>query len=135
MNSRSRRTTSLATKSAELALAAPAVVAHRLARLATSGPAPSARDRREFRRMGAEKSAAFAESWSAMGTYWWGLQQVWTKALWRWTLAPWSGAMPWPPNNTQWQRALQGVMARGLAPVHRRAVANAKRLGRPTPRR
>ena len=33
---------------------------------ALAGPAPSARDRQEFRRMGAEKAAAFAESWNAM---------------------------------------------------------------------
>jgi hypothetical protein len=53
-------------KSAELAWAAPQVVAHRVARMATAGPGFSARDRKEFQRMGAEKTAAFFESWFAL---------------------------------------------------------------------
>ena len=63
---RPRKTPPLARQAAELAVAVPQVIAHRLTRLALAGPAPSARDRQEFRRMGAEKAAAFAESWNAM---------------------------------------------------------------------
>ena len=63
---RPRKTPSIARQAAELAVAVPQVIAHRLTRLALAGPAPSARDRKEFRRMGAEKAAAFAESWNAM---------------------------------------------------------------------
>ena len=62
------KTPPLARQAAELAVAVPQVIAHRLTRLARAGPAPSARDRQEFRRMGAEKAAAFAESWNAMAT-------------------------------------------------------------------
>lgn len=127
----SRRTAaSLAARSTELALAVPQVVAHRLARIAAAGHSPSARDRREMHRMSAEKAAAFSESWLAMGAYWLNLQQAWAAALWRWSLAPWTGAMPWPPSGRQWQHATQQMLSHGLAPVHRRAVANAKRLGR-----
>lgn len=121
---------SLTTHAAELAFAVPQVVAHRVARMAAAGHTPSARDRREFHRMGAEKVAAFGESWFAMGAEMLRVQQAWAATLWRWSLAPWAGAMPWPPSQAQWQQALHGVLGRGIEPVHRRAVANARRLGR-----
>jgi hypothetical protein len=121
---------SLATHAAELTLAVPQVVAHRVARMAAAGHAPSARDRREFHRMGAEKVAAFGESWVAMGAEALRVQQAWAATLWRWSLTPWAGTMPWPPSQAQWHAALDGVLGSGLEPVHRRAVANAKRLGR-----
>ena len=45
---RSRKAERLGRQAAELAVAAPQVIAHRLARLALAGPAPSARDRVEL---------------------------------------------------------------------------------------
>lgn len=112
----------LAAQATELALAVPQVVAHRVWRMATAGPRLSERDRREFKRMGSEKSAAFFESWSAMGWHVWRLQQQ----------AWWSmfgiGASPWVGQGAQ--RAATAVMGTGLAPVRRRAVANAKRLSK-----
>ncbi|MDQ6639969.1 MAG: hypothetical protein M3Z15_09945, partial [Pseudomonadota bacterium] len=63
---RTRPSRSLSTKAAELAFAVPQVVAHRLARMANAGPHLSARDRKEFARMVAEKNSAFGESWNAM---------------------------------------------------------------------
>src|SRR4051812_2826298 len=63
---RSRSNRSLATQAAELALAVPQVVAHRVTRMALSSPKPSPRDRKEFERMFTEKNTAFAESWRAM---------------------------------------------------------------------
>lgn len=63
---RARATGSLTVKAAELALAVPQVVAHRVTRMALSGPKLSARDRKEFQRMVAEKNVAFSESWVAM---------------------------------------------------------------------
>jgi hypothetical protein len=63
MNARSRRQAArIGTQAAELLVAAPQVVAHRLGRMALSGPRPSVNDRREFHRMGAEKVAAFGEA-------------------------------------------------------------------------
>ena len=50
----------------ELGIAAPQVVAHRLARMAAAGTTPSARDRREFAGMVLEKQTAFAQGWMAM---------------------------------------------------------------------
>jgi len=74
-----RRAGSNAAKLAELGLAAPLVVAHRIARMALAGPLPSARDRLEFAEMVIDKQVAFAK---------------------------------------------------GIAPVHRKAVGNARRLAR-----
>ena len=112
----------------ELAWAAPQVIAHRLLRMATAGPQPSARDQREFARMGAEKMAAIYESWAAMAFEALRQQQAWWLSAWRMPAWPWS----WPPIGSARKRhhALQRIAAHGLAPVHRRTLANAKRLGR-----
>ena len=56
---KARGSRSLAVKAAELAFAVPQVVVHRIIRMALSGPELSARDRKEFERMVAEKNAAF----------------------------------------------------------------------------
>lgn len=119
----------------ELAVAAPQVVSHRLARMARSGPLPGAADRREFERMGAEKVAAFWESWTAMALQSWNTQQsvlaslqaAWWRTLWFPFARP--GRAAFGPSPAQWHGHTLDVLARGLAPVHRRAVANSKRLG------
>jgi hypothetical protein len=141
-----RRVTAVGRQTAELMMAAPQVVAHRVVRMATAGPLPSERDRREFHRMGAEKMAAFQESWSAMGSHGFVMQQQWARHM----MSAWSAWMrlafnPWHPGagasiaRTASQSAAQlqsialGVAGKGLAPVHRRAVANARRLSGTSP--
>jgi hypothetical protein len=123
-----RRTRNLTTQMSELALAAPQVVVHRLTRMALSGAQPSARDQREFALMSKEKQAAFQESWMAMGMQAWRVQQQMAMSFWQAAWLP--GAKARAPTATQWQNAMLGVLGQGLQPVHRRAVANAKRLGR-----
>ncbi|MFT3816422.1 MAG: GNAT family N-acetyltransferase [Rubrivivax sp.] len=61
---------------AEMAVAVPQVVGHRVACMTLAGPAPSARDRREFERMVDEKAVAFAQSWQAMFLRAWQIQQA-----------------------------------------------------------
>ncbi len=56
----------LAYKTGELMFASAQVVRHRSHRIATSGPSPSRRDRREFALMGQEKLIGFGESAAAM---------------------------------------------------------------------
>src|SRR4030095_10563468 len=63
---RIRRSRSLLAQSMDLGIAAPQVIAHRVARMALAGASPSARDRKEFQRMGGEKMAVLKEAWSAM---------------------------------------------------------------------
>jgi hypothetical protein len=131
MPSRAQR--KLAQQTLGLSMAAPLVVAHRVGRMATAGSNPSARDRKEFKQMSAEKTAAFYESWAAMGQAAMKAQQQMAASMWRAAaMAPWSMAKPGsllPSGNTLARHALQ-VMSQGMAPVHRRAVGNAKRLGR-----
>ncbi len=100
MASTRRKPKPVAVQAAEMAFAVPQVVAHRLARMAIAGANPSARDRKEFSGMVAEKQLAFTQSWQAMAA---------AGACW----APWLT-----------------VLAHGMAPVHGKAVANAKRLAR-----
>jgi hypothetical protein len=100
-------------------MAAPQVMAYRLTRLALAGLSPSARDRKEFVRMGVEKVAAFYESWTAM--YLALLRANLNLALspfWVW----------WSP--ARGQRTGLTILNRGLAPIRRRAGANARRLRR-----
>ena len=123
-----RRTRSLAAKSAQLAFVVPQVLAHRFARMALAGASPSERDRKEFQRMGAEKTAVFAQSWNAMAMQAFVANQELAASFLRsfWSpRAPSASAIA-----AQWQNAALGVMVKGMAPVHRKAVANAKRLAR-----
>ncbi len=131
MASRSQR--KLAQQTLALSMAVPLVIAHRVGRMAAAGPNPNARDRKECKQMSAEKSAAFYESWAAMGTAALRAQQsMWLQMMRGAALSPWTLVRPGsivPTMNTLAGHAAR-VMAQGLAPVHRRAVGNAKRLGR-----
>lgn len=127
MTRRVRSTHRTAVQATELAWAAPQVIAHRLLRMAAAGPRPSARDRREFVRMGAEKMAAFYESWTAMAFEAMRQQQAWWLSAWR--AATWPWLLP-RGGSLHDRRAFHLIAARGLAPVHRRALANVKRLNR-----
>lgn len=113
---RNRSSTRLARQATELAIAVPQVMAHRLTRMALAGPVPNARDRREFHGMAQEKMHAFWQSWSAMG---WAaaaaMQKSWLAAL--------QGARV-PLLDTQ------AILGKGMAPLHRKATANARRLAR-----
>ncbi|MBK7540889.1 MAG: hypothetical protein IPP10_06385 [Candidatus Competibacteraceae bacterium] len=128
---RASQSRAVARKTTELALAAPQVIAHRLTRMARAGVTPSARDRKEFQVMGAEKVAAFAESWGAMAAQAFQANQKIGLALL---------SSLWSPGATsqkaaksvvrQANQAVLGIIEKGMTPVHKRAVANAKRLGR-----
>jgi hypothetical protein len=128
---KARGSRSLAVKAAELAFAVPQVVAHRVTRMALSGPQLSARDRKEFERMVAEKNAAFGESWIAMAARAAVANQALAASFFRSFLSVARGKKPSPAAAAaQLQRAALGVLGKGFAPVRRKAVANAKRLVR-----
>jgi hypothetical protein len=123
MTARTQR--KLAQQALGLSMAVPQVMAHRVGRMATAGACPSVRDRQEFHLMRAEKVAAFYESWAAMGRAAVQAQQ----SMWRTAMfTPWPKAAL-PSANTLARHTLS-VLSQGMAPVHRRAVSNAKRLGR-----
>jgi hypothetical protein len=147
---KSRSTTASLQKLAELSIAAPQVVAIRTARMMAAGAQPDARDRAEFARMSTEKVQAFWESMFGMGRQMILTNQEYaSRAFSQWTrvwMTPWwlnasllkSGGLPrfprWSgsllPTRTQQRRAISKVVAKGLAPVHKRATANARRLKR-----
>ena len=110
---RRRRTRSL-TKAVELSLVAPQVIALRSLRT---------HDQREMQRMSTEKLLAFWESMNAMGLQMAKAQQDYALFAMRQWWSPWM--TPW-----QMANAAGKVMEKGLAPVHRRAAANARRLRR-----
>jgi hypothetical protein len=138
-------------KAAELALVAPQVVAIRTARMLAAGAFPGAADRAEFSKMGTEKVQAFWESMFAMGAQvvrtnqeyartaalqWW---RLWTTPLslsaYRpvvQTIASLSrpAGLVTGPTPGQRQRAMSRLVDAALTPVHKRATANARRLGR-----
>ncbi len=111
-----------AAKLAELSLAVPQVVNHRLTRMALAGPTPSARDRKEFTGMVLEKPLAFSQAWTTAWTEGFRLQQQWMLTLL-------SGASP-ATQLARTQAAAARLLNKSLAPVHGKAVANAKRLAR-----
>ena len=131
---------SLAAKSLELSWAAPQVVAQRVSRMMTAGPSPSVRDQQEFYRMGSEKVVAFSESWMGMWTqactsYW---QAAASMVAAPELLTP-TASNPFAPFGVgkatkrivkQQVHAVTDVLNAGIAPVHAKAVSNAKRLSR-----
>jgi len=127
---RSRKSKSLAAQSMELAVAVPQVVAHRVTRMALAGPHPSARDRREFHRMVNEKQVAFAHAWSDMAMQAFRANRALATSMLRSFFTPFSTGTPSISPAVQVQNAAVDVLSRGLAPIHRKAVSNARRLAK-----
>ncbi len=118
-----------ARKLTEVAVATPQVMAHRLTRMALSGPMLSPRDQQEFTGMVMEKQRAFVDSWTAMFGEVTRLQGAWMAR--GWTPSQWLNL--WSPytlfkNSSALQSAALSVANAGLAPVHRKVVSNARRL-------
>jgi len=90
--------------------------------MALAGPTMSARDRNEFTGMVMEKQAAVAQAWMGMFAEGVRLQQ-------RFALSLWTGATP-SQHAARTKTAASRIASTGLAPFHRKAVANAKRLAR-----
>jgi hypothetical protein len=128
---RTRKSKSLTVKSMEVAFAAPQVVAHRVTRMALAGPAPSNRDRKEFQMMVNEKHVAFAQAWSNMAMQAFRANQAFAESMLRVFFSPFSRkTLSAASAAAQFQNAATGVLSKGLAPIHGKAVSNAKRLAR-----
>ena len=138
-----------ALKTWEIVVAAPQVIAHRTARMAAAGSSPSARDRKEFTRMSQEKIDAFGESLFAMAAPMFKMHQEFALLAMRQWWSTWAnpallaGASPERiakahatfmrklaagATSKQIQDSFSRMVGKGLAPVHKRATANAKRL-------
>jgi hypothetical protein len=129
----SRHAAALALKSAELAYAAPQVIAQRTAMMIRAGATPSRRDRTEFHRMGAEKVGAFSRAWMAMAMQGWQMNQQIALAVLRTASSPWQwgqvGAHTAPLAALLGDGSL-AVLGKGIEPVHAVATANLRRLSR-----
>jgi hypothetical protein len=109
----------------ELAIATPQVISHRLNRMASVGTWTPA-DLEDFHVMGSEKVAAFFESWQAIGRQATRFQQRAAEGLLTMLSQPWSTKL----TPTWYAGHALRTFSTGLAPVHRRAVANARRLAK-----
>jgi hypothetical protein len=143
----------LATTTLEMMLASAQVIGHRTGRMARAGPAPNARDRREFALMGQEKIEAGAQSARAMAAHMMTMSQPWGALAFRHILRNSAAFISLASSRTPSQLiARQAALARalgqsavsmadvsksaaklahrGLKPIHAKATANAKRLGK-----
>lgn len=138
--------TAAALKAAQLAVAAPQVIAMRTARMLAAGAAPNARDRREFTRMGSEKVQAYWESMTATALQMQKANQelaflavrqfwsAWTNPAWRYPFGGGPAVAAALRTLRSGTTQMSNVFDKGLAPVHRRATGNVRRL-RSTKRR
>jgi hypothetical protein len=124
-------------KMGELALATPRVIAFRTAPMLACGPFSPAANQAEVARMSVEKLEVFVESVSAMSAQLYVSNQKWAslamRAWWNVCLMPWSAPNWWSsftPIHKHAESTATKVIAAGLAPVHRRAVGNDRRLSR-----
>ena len=143
----------IAMQTAEMLVASAQVIAHRTGRMARAGHSPSQRDRREFTRMGVEKVEAANESLWAMGRQMTQMNAALGVKAWQdlmnagaacMSLATSKDVAQAMQRQAELTRTLSGsaksasalsgaiarVSSRGLKPIHSRATANAKRLGR-----
>lgn len=128
---RTHSSLSVARQNAELAWAAPQVIAHRTARMLAAGATPNARDTAEFTRMFAEKTTAFSQAWIASwAALAWAPYKVAMELLRTGSGLARGGTMDLEPYWRAWRRQGWGIAGSGIAPVHRVAVANARRLNR-----
>lgn len=82
--------------------------------------------------MVAEKKVAFTQAWQAMASEAVLANQALARSALRtiWTPTNWGKPAVADEFARQMQGATLGVLGKGLAPVHRKAISNAKRLAR-----
>ncbi len=112
---------------AELNAVVPGIVSHRLMRMALAGAVPSRSDRTELSRMGNEKWQAASQSALAMTTFAMQQQMAMAQSLMYAMWAPWMGMSH---SSIPVTNPVAGMLSAGLAPYHRIAIANARRLGK-----
>ena len=123
MRTNPRTSKALAARGVELAFAVPEVIARRTLRASEC-------DLKELHLMSAEKLAALNESWAAMAMQsFWESQRLALSFAWS-LWAPWLAAGPRRSASKQLEGAALSIVGAGMAPIHRRALANAKRLRR-----
>lgn len=146
----------LSLKATEMMVASSQVVAHRTGRMMAASIPPSEKDSREFTFMGAEKSEAAMESYMAMMKNMMSINPLTaaksfqnmsglSQDMWKLAASQTPGEMMTRGVKLSQSMTRAGKSASaasnkvaklaldGMKPVHARAVANAKRLGKITP--
>jgi hypothetical protein len=144
---------SLVAQTAEMMLASAQVIGHRTQRMALAGSAPGARDRREFALMGREKVEAGAQSFQAMTSHVLNRNQHLAARAFSDMLRSTSALVMLASSRSPAQlfarqmgfartlersavsvadvaKSATRLAHRGLKPIHAKATANAKRLGK-----
>ena len=116
----------LARQIAEINAVVPGIVASRLMRMATVGAHPSRSDRNEFTRMSSEKWQAASQSAVASSMFLFNLQMEAAQSFWQAVMFPWLGVQA--RRGDAGSNPGAGLMTAALAPYHRIATANARRL-------
>jgi len=145
--------TDVACKVGEMSMASAQVIAHRTTRMATAGPMPNRRDRREFTRMGQEKIDASTDSASAIATHLTTMNLKLGMRTFRQAVSGTTALMSLAASRnigefvghqaklaetlsqsatiaSELSNSTAQLARRGLKPIHVRAIANAKRLGK-----
>ncbi len=126
-----KKNASFPVQSYELAVATQEVVARRLLQMSTTGINPSSNDHEEFHRMWIEKITVANESWSAMASEVMDYQQKLLDSYASYWMNPWSFfALPVHTHINHAHNAGNKVLEKGMEPIHRTAVENAKRLSK-----
>jgi hypothetical protein len=110
---------------AEINAVVPGIVSHRLMRLAWAGATPSRSDRTELSRMSSEKWQAASQSAVAMTAFAMQQQMAMAQSFMHAMWAPWMGVSH---SSIPVTNPVAGMLSAGLAPYHRIATANARRL-------
>jgi hypothetical protein len=135
----------------EMWVASAQVISHRTARMASAGPTPSARDLQEFTRMGQEKVDAATESGRAMAAHLLTMNLQFGVRAFKHMVTGTEAFMALAASRnfgesitrhanlaemlsrsaamaSEYSRSAARLAGRGLAPIHARATANARRL-------
>jgi hypothetical protein len=136
-----------------MSIASAQVIAHRTSRLAAAGPLPNASDRQEFTRMGQEKFEAATASVHAIAAHAVAMNLEFGASMFRLMVTgtaafvSLAGSRTVEEFNTRYTklaetlshsaqttaelyRSATQLARRGLKPIHARATANARRLGK-----
>ena len=109
----------------EVSVTAPMVIGYRLIGMAPPGTPPSARQRRELNRMRQEKFDAWYEGALATGQRIFEANLALTGVFWS---QVWGGALSPAAFTATFARLGPELLTDSLRPVHRRVVANNRRL-------
>lgn len=124
-----RDVTRIYRQSEDMGYSAPQVMHKRLFMLANQKPFDNAKEMGEIERMVGEKTLAFFESWQNMGLQTWIAQQNIGQLMFdNWLKLSFGKPIAYDQIFYQINFETLKILEKGMYPIHRRVLANAKRL-------